>query len=154
MGQTESDALVSDLDWQIEQLRARGIKDNAGRPYNPSHYKRGLESAIDRGGEAVVEYVRQYLYKPASGVFKKLEGADAPDLTCEALVADASKPYAALFTDEDRAAAQQRLGPYLEEIESRKIARAARMQAATERVRAKGLPRRSDLDASLRSRRN
>lgn len=29
--------LVSDLHWQIDQLRPRGIENNAGYPYNPSY---------------------------------------------------------------------------------------------------------------------
>jgi hypothetical protein len=86
-------ALVSDLHWQIDQLRPRGIKDSAGNPYNPSYYKRGLQNAINRGGLAVAEYIRRYSYKPPSGGYKKLEEADSLDLACEALVADESKPH-------------------------------------------------------------
>ena len=41
-------ALVTDLHWQIDQLKPRGIKNDAGHPYNPSYYKRGLER--DRAG--------------------------------------------------------------------------------------------------------
>ena len=50
----------------------------------------------------MVEYVRGYLYKPPSDGYKKLEDADALDLACESLVQDERKPYAHLFTDEDR----------------------------------------------------
>src|SRR3954465_6859581 len=91
-------ALVSDLHWQIDQLRPRGIKDKAGNPYTPSYYKRGLGIAVERGGLAVVDYVKRYLYKPPSDGYKKLEDADSLDLTCESLVADEGKPYAYLFT--------------------------------------------------------
>jgi len=66
-------ALVSDLHWQIDQLPRRGIKDSAGNPYNPSYYKRGLQNAIERGGLAVAEYVRGYVYKPPSDGYQKLE---------------------------------------------------------------------------------
>jgi hypothetical protein len=104
-------ALVSDLHWQIDQLPRRGIKDNAGNPYNPSYYKRGLQSAIDRGGLAVAEYVRRYVYKAPSDGYKKLEEADSLDLACEALVADATKPYAHLFTEADRAGGDDATGP-------------------------------------------
>jgi tetratricopeptide (TPR) repeat protein len=113
-------ALVSDLRWQIDQLEPRGIKDAAGNPYQASYYKRGLKSAVDEGGSAVVEYVRRYVHKAPSGGFKKLEEKNALELACEALVADADKPYAHLFTDEDRAAARKRLGPHLDAIASRK----------------------------------
>ena len=121
-------ALVSDLHWQIDQLKPRGIKDKAGNPYTASYYKRGLKSAVERGGLAVVEYVRGYLYKPPSDGFKKLEEKNSLDLACEALVADPGKPYAHLFTDEDRIAAQDRLGPHLEAIAARKNP-VARMEA-------------------------
>ncbi|HVL94756.1 MAG TPA: hypothetical protein VM266_02745 [Solirubrobacteraceae bacterium] len=113
-------ALVSDLQWQIDQLKPRGIKDKAGNPYTASYYKRGLKSAVARGGPAVVEFVRGYLYKPPSDGFKKLEEKNSLDLACEALVADPDKPYAHLFSDEDRAAARERLGPHLELIAKRK----------------------------------
>lgn len=113
-------ALVSDLHSQIDQLTPRGIKDAAGNPYQASYYKRGLKTAIEEGGSAVVEYVRRYLYKAPSGGFKKLEEKNALDLACEALVADADKAYAHLFTEQDRAAARERLGPHLDAIASRK----------------------------------
>ncbi len=146
-------ALVSDLYWQIDQLPRRGIKNNAGHPYTPSYYKRGLENAIERGGHAVVEYVRRYLYKPPSDGFKKLEEADSLDLTCESLVDDESKSYAHLFTASDRAAARERLAPHVEAIEVRNVEHRARIEAARAKLRAEGLPQRSELDVSLRSRR-
>ena len=100
-------ALVSDLQWQIDQLRLQGSKDNAGNPYDPSYYKRGLHNAIDRGGLAVADYIRRYLCKPPSEGHKKLEEADSLDLACEALVVHESEPYAHLFTERDRAPQQR-----------------------------------------------
>jgi tetratricopeptide (TPR) repeat protein len=123
-------ALVGDLHWQIDQLKPRGIKDNAGNPYNPSYYKRGLQNAVDRGGLAVADYVRRYLYKAPSDGYRKLEEADSLDLACEALVADDTKPYAHLFSDKDRAAARSRLAPHIAAIERRR-------SATTERIRAR-----------------
>lgn len=82
------EALISDLHWQIDQLKPRGIEDRAGNPYNPGYYKRGLDNAMKRGGLAVAEYVRGYLYKPPSDGYKKLEEADSLDLACESLVQD------------------------------------------------------------------
>lgn len=145
-------ALVSDLHWQIDQLRPRGIKNQAGHPYNPSYYKRGLDNAIAQGGVAVADYVRRYLYKPPSDGYGKLEEADSLDLACESLVADETKPYAHLFSDEDRAAARQRLAPHIEAIERRHAERRARIDAARAKLRAGGMPQ-SELDAHLRSRR-
>ena len=126
-------ALVSDLHRQVDQFRPRGIKDAAGNPYQASYYKRGLKAAVEEGGTAVVEFVRRYLYKAPSNGFVKLEEKNALDLACEALVADADKPYAGLFTDEDRAAARERLGPHLAFIESRKNP-VARMEALPDDV--------------------
>ena len=147
------DALVSDLQWQIDQMRHRGIKNDAGNAYNPSHYKRGLKKAVDRGGLEVVEYVRGYLYKPPSPGYKKLEEADSLDLACESLVADEKKSYVHLFTDEDRQAAGDRLGPHIAAIDARKSDRRARIDAARAELREKGMPNRFELDGAMRSRR-
>src|SRR3954471_22105222 len=89
--------------------------------------KRGLQNAIDRGGVAVADYVRRYLYKPPSDGYRKLEDADSLDLACEALVADETKPYAYLFTNGDRAAARSRLAPHIEAIRARKTAVTSRI---------------------------
>jgi hypothetical protein len=148
------DALVSDLLWQLDQMRPRGIKNKGGQTYNPSHYKRGLQTAIDRGGLAVAEYIRGYLDKPPSGSYQKLEESASLDLACEWLIADETRPYARLFSPADRAAARARLAPHLGAIEQRQAQDRARMEAATERVRAKGIPRRFGLDSVSRSRRN
>jgi hypothetical protein len=101
---------------------------------------------------AVVEYVRGYLYKPPSDGYQKLEVADSLDLACESLVADGTKPYAHLFTDRDRAAARRRLAPHAAAIASRKAADNERVEAARAELRAKGIPRRPELDDFLRSR--
>ena len=146
-------ALVGDLQWQIDQMRTRRITNAAGNPYNPSYYKRGLNNAIDSGGLAVAEYVKGFLYKAPSGGYQKLEEADALDLACEALVATDGKPYESLFSDEDREAARERLGPHIEAIEARKAERRARIDAARAKLRETGLPERPDLDWALRSRR-
>ena len=146
-------ALVGDLQWQIDQMRKRRIKNNAGHPYNPSYYKRGLEDAIDKGGVAVAEYVRGYLYKAPSGGYQKLEAEGALDLACEALVVAEGKPYESLFSDEDRAAARERLGSHVEAIAAGKAERRARIDAARAKLRETGLPERPDLDWALRSRR-
>jgi hypothetical protein len=145
-------ALVTDLHWQIDQMKPRGIKNQAGHPYTPTYYKRGLNTAIDRGEDAVVEYVRRFLYKPPSGGYKKLEEADALDLACEALVADESKSYAELFSDDDRTTARARLAPHQAAIDARNAERNARIAEARVELRRTGLPQRPDLERSLRTR--
>jgi hypothetical protein len=147
------DALVSDLHWQIDQLPQRGIKNQAGNPYIPSYYKRGLDNAIERGGTAVADYVRSYLTKPPSDGYKKLEVANSLDLACEYLVADESKQYAFLFSDADRRLARERLAPHLAAIEERNAAIQAQRETAQARIQAEGRPRRrNELDDALRSR--
>lgn len=145
-------ALISDLHWQIDQMKPRGIKDRAGNPYNPSYYKRGLENAIQRGGTEVAEYVKRFLYKPPSDGFEKLEATDSLDLACEFLVADEDKPYAQLFTDADRVTARERLAPHAAAIEARKTERRADIDAARAKLRETGMPARSELDDALRTR--
>jgi tetratricopeptide (TPR) repeat protein len=109
----------------------RKIKNAAGNPYNPSYYKRGLQAAIDRGGLAVADYIRRYLSKPPSDGYRKLEDANSLDLACEALIADADKPYAHLFTDAERTAARDRLAHHLAAIERRKAERERRIASRT-----------------------
>lgn len=150
--QTAIELLISDLHWQIDQMGPRGIKNATGHTYNPSYYKRGLNNSLQRGGLEPVEYVRGYLYKPPSDGYKKLEDADALDLACEALVEDAEKPYAHLFTDGDRQSASKRLAPHKEAIEKRKAERRASVDEARARFKETGLPSRPELEAALRSR--
>ena len=122
-------ALVSDLHWQIDQIAARRIKNDAGNAYNPSYYKRGLQNAIDRGGRDVADYILRYLSKPPSDGYRKLEDAHSLDLACEALIADPTKPYADLFTEEQRQAALDRLAHHLTAIEQRASATRAKIDA-------------------------
>jgi hypothetical protein len=145
--------LVSDLHRQIDQFKTRGIKNSAGQTYVPSYYKRELDRAIARGGLEVVEFVRRFVHKPPSDAYVKLEQADSLDLACEALVADESRPYAYLFTSADRVAARKRLAPHIDAIAARDADRRARIDAGRRRLRAEGLPKRSELDAHLRTRR-
>lgn len=147
-----TDSLITELRWQVDQMRSRAIK-NDGKTYNPAHYKRGLEGAIEDGDAAVVAFVQRYLHKAPSAGYKVLENADALDLACEALVADETKVYAGLFTDEDREAARLRLAPHLAKIDQRNADRRARIDAARARLREEGMPGRPDLDYAIRSRR-
>jgi hypothetical protein len=100
-----------------------------------------------------VDYVRGFLFKPPSDGYKKLEDADSLDLACEALVADETRSYAFLFSDADRALAAQRLAPHQAAIDARNDERRSRIEAARADLRRTGIPRRSDLDGALRTRR-
>lgn len=147
------DALVSDLYAQIDQFRPRGIKNKAGGPYVPSRYKPALDAAVERGGLEVVEFVRRFIHKPPSDAYLQLEEADALDLACESLAIDEDKPYAYLFTAQDRVAARERLAPHVTAITARDTQRRDRIDAQRRKLRQQGLPKRSELDSNLRSRR-
>ena len=144
--------LISDLHWQIDHMRPRGIKDRAGNPYNPSYYKRGLAKPIESGDDAVVAYIAGYLAKDPSDGFKKLLDAKSLDLACEDLIADPAKPYAALFSPEERAQANARLEPYRAELDARKQQERARIDAFKAKYRREGVPANPELEASLRNR--
>ena len=153
------EALISDLNWQIDQMRPRGIKNAAGHQYYPGYYIRGLEAAIEKGGPAVVEYVRGFLYRPPSDGFIKFEAADSLDLACEALVRDQSKPYAHLFSDRDRAIANERLAPHEANLAARaedegqaNAERRARIDALRAERREKGSSLFPEIDAARRHR--
>ena len=111
---------VSDLDWQIDQLKTRGVKTDAGNPYNPSHYKRGLSTASEKGGPEVVETSAALPVQAPERRLPEARTGDSLDLTCEHPVSDDTKPYASLFTDEDRAVARKRLGAHARAIEARR----------------------------------
>jgi hypothetical protein len=69
-------------------------------------------------------------------ILNTLETADALDLTVETLIADGVKPYAWLFTDEDRAAARERLASQAEAISKRRAAEAEAVRRREEERRA------------------
>jgi tetratricopeptide (TPR) repeat protein len=121
-------ALISDLQWQMDQMAPRGILNSAGQTYIPHYYKRGLKGAMQKGDDEVVQFVRDFVRKKPSDGFTKLGDANSLDLACEALVADPDAPYAHLFTEEDRELARKRLGPHLEAIEERKRKRKAAVE--------------------------
>ena len=141
-------ALITDLQWQIDQIASRGIKNAAGNPYKPAHWARRLERAIEDGD--VPEQVMAVVRKPPSQGYKRLEADGSLDLAPEALVADPDRPYAHLFSDEDRAAAQARLAPHADAIAKRTADHKERMDAARAKLRKEGFPLRDELDAQLR----
>lgn len=141
-------ALINDLNWQIDQIGSRRIKNAAGNAFVPTLFRRRLEQAIEQGG--VVDHVQDVVRRPPSQGYRRLAAHESLDLACEALVADGGRPYAGLFSDVDRAAARERLAPHAAAIAARQAEHRARMDAVRARLREEGLPRRDALDAQLR----
>lgn len=77
-------------------------------------------------GAALVEYVRAKVHEPQTESYTALIEAGRPDLTVEAVVADAGAAWAGEFTDADRSAARDRLGQMV--VANRKAAQAAEAQ--------------------------
>jgi hypothetical protein len=130
-------ALLSDVYWQLDQFKARGIKREDGQPYRPNYFIRYLNEAEEKGPVAVRDYIRGYAHRRASQGYQALEEADALDLSVEWLIADKTKSYTWLFTDEDRAAARERLATQEEAIRERKAAEGEEVRREAEEHRAR-----------------
>ena len=80
------------------------------RPYWANRYLQSLKKAVEEGDAEVVSLVSRFATseQPSRG-YGYLAAADRPDLTVEALVADASKPYHHLFEPAAVRAARARL---------------------------------------------
>ena len=81
-----------------------------------------------------MKYVRAKVLEPATDGYDALIEAGRPDLTVEALVADANAPWASEFTDADRRAADERLGTMLESDRVRRAAAEAEAVKADRRI--------------------
>lgn len=125
-------ALLARLRELVEETPTSGAVTAAGRPLHVSQFSQAIESRAD-DGQALVEYVQAKVHARPTVSYSSLIKAGRPDLTPEALAADADAPWAAEFTDADRAAAQARLGEMLEI--HRRQAEAAEAQAADDAQR-------------------
>lgn len=95
---------------------------NAGkRPLHITRFAQAVEARAE-DGQALVKYTRAKVHEAPTGSYTALIAAGRPDLTVEAIVADADAAWASEFTDGDRAAARDRLGDM---IETHRKARAA-----------------------------
>lgn len=79
------------------------------RKYRPNRYLQALRRAADAGGAEVVALAKRMVTGEPTRGFGYLVDAGRLDLTVEALVADAGKPYHHLFDSETVEAARQRL---------------------------------------------
>lgn len=106
-------ALLARLRELVEETPKSGALNAGGRPLYIHRFSGAIE-ARSEDGPALVEYVRSKVREPATDSYNALIKVGRPDLTAEAVAADADAPWASEFTDDDRAAAQARLGAMLE----------------------------------------
>lgn len=98
--------LCSDLYALYERTVAARLPRADGRAYVPNYFKRGLDAACAANNP--VPLVARICDRQTEGFDVILEHGSA-DLTVEALVVDASKPYHDLFGEETRRLAAERL---------------------------------------------
>jgi hypothetical protein len=106
-------ALLARLRELVIETPASGALNAGKKPYHPTRFAQAVERRAEDGAE-LVKYVRAKVYAPATDGYDALIEAGRPDLTVEAVVADADAPWAAVFSDDDRFAASERLGTMLE----------------------------------------
>ena len=140
-------ALLTRLREIVEETPGSGAVNAGNRPLHVSGFARALERRAE-DGDALVEFARAKVYQPPMASYAALIKVRRPDLTIEAVVADADAEWAPEFTDEDRAAARDRLGEMIdahrreqEAVEATAVARDRRIvdQVSASRV-AKGRP--------------
>ena len=106
-------ALLARLREIVEQAPRSGAQTAAGNPLYLTHVAKAVENRVD-DGPALVEYVRSKALGPPTSSYERLIAAGRADLTIEAVVADGEATWATEFSDDDRSAAQARIGQMLE----------------------------------------
>ena len=120
-------ALLARLREIVEQAPGSGAQTAGGKPLHLTHIAKAVENRAD-DGPALVKYVRSKVQGPPTSSYEQLIAAGRADLTLEAVVADVDAAWASEFTDDDRSAAQARIGKMVE------AHREARENAAAEAV--------------------
>ena len=131
----------------VEATPTSGAVNAGDRALHLTGFARAVESRAE-DGDALVEYARSKIHQAPMASYAALIKARRPDLTVEAVVADADAEWASEFTDEDRAAARNRLGDMIETVrkerdavEATAVARDRKIAAEVSARRiAKGLP--------------
>jgi ion channel len=104
-------ALLDGLLEIVEKTRKSGALNAAGATIVINRFSRAIaERAND--GPALVQYIQSKVREPATDTYSALIKAGRPDLTAEAVVANADAPWASEFTDDDRQKARSRLAAY------------------------------------------
>jgi len=106
-------ALLVRLREIVEETPKSGALNAGKKPLYVNRFARAVEGrAAD--GDALVQYARSKVHEAPTESYGALIEAGRPDLTVEAVVADADAKWATEFTDVDREAARDRLGKMAE----------------------------------------
>jgi tetratricopeptide (TPR) repeat protein len=108
-------ALLNDCRAIARALPTSGVLDRGRRPYRPIRFEPKLDS-VANDPPGLVEYVRGMAGRTSEGLESLVE-YNRLDLSVELLILDESKPYASLFTDNDRVAARAKLQRQAGQIE-------------------------------------
>jgi hypothetical protein len=112
-------ALLARLRELVIETPGSGALNAGNKPYHPTRFAQAVERRADDGA-ALVKYVRSKVQGPSTDGYDALIAAGRPDLTVEAVVADADAAWAPAFTDADREAAKARLGTMVEADRARR----------------------------------
>lgn len=110
---TAHKALLARLREIVEETPKSGALNAGKRPLYVTRFAQAVERRAD-DGEALVKYARAKVLEAPTESYTALIEAKRPDLTVEAVVADADAEWASEFTDAERAAARGRLGEMIE----------------------------------------
>jgi len=105
-------ALLARLRELVDETPKSGALNAGGRTLYITRFSQAVEGRAE-DGPRLVEYVRSKVHERATDSYDALIKVGRPDLTAEAVAADASAPWASEFTENDRAAARARLGAML-----------------------------------------
>lgn len=106
-------SLLARLREMVDETPTSGAVNAGGRPLQITRFAQAVEARAD-DGPALVAYVKAKVHTRPTASYSALVQAGRPDLTPEAVAADLEAPWAQEFSDEDRAAANARLGAMLE----------------------------------------
>jgi hypothetical protein len=106
-------ALLDRLRELVEETPKSGALNAGRKPLYVNRFAQAVEQR-SQDGSALVAYARAKVHAAPSSSYNSLVEAGRPDLTVEAVVADADAAWASEFSEEDRSAARARLGTMIE----------------------------------------
>jgi hypothetical protein len=122
-------ALLDRLRQIVEETPTSGALNAANQPLYVNRFAQAIERRSNDGAE-LVAYARSKVYERETSSYNALIAAGKPELTVEAVVANSDALWASEFSDNDRAAARERLGAMVEAHRAEQEAKWAAAEAA------------------------